>query len=137
MKLIIEKHPVNLEKLASDLRALSPNVGAVSVARGHVVVQVREGVTQAVLQSLRDTILSHNADDLTPEQQAALDAEGHRAEVRARFATSVLKDKDPAAIYTALDNQIESWSTLADAKADLKSWLPLLAAAVAWLVVEG
>lgn len=59
-----------------------------------------------------------------------------RLDVRARYAASVLKNKTPAEIYTYLQGRIDGWGNLNAAKADLRVWLPLLSAVLAWVSME-
>jgi hypothetical protein len=56
-------------------------------------------------------------------------------DVRARFLASQLAEKSPQEIYDILQNKINGWSSLAEAKGDLAEILPLLAAIIAWKVV--
>ena len=51
-----------------------------------------------------------------------------------RLNMSALADMTPAEIYTAMQNIIDGWGKLADAKADLAEWLPLMAAVIFWKV---
>lgn len=46
-----------------------------------------------------------------------------------RLQNSGLLDKTTTQIYTQLQNQIDSWQTLADAKSGLRTMIPLIAAA--------
>lgn len=105
-----------------------------------------EGTTR--LQS-RDGEVYVYADDDTPEQdvQAVIDAHdpteltqgeintANREDARARFLASQLADKTPEEIFTLMQARMDSWSSLADARADLREWIPLLAAIIAWKVV--
>ena len=59
----------------------------------------------------------------------------NREEVRARFLASQLANKTPQQIYTAMQDAMDGWGSLADAKSDLREWLPLMAAILAWKVV--
>lgn len=69
-------------------------------------------------------------DELPPTEQ-----EANRTDVEARFLLSQLANKTPQQIYTAMQNSMDGWASLADAKSDLREWLPLLAAIIAWKVV--
>ncbi len=55
-------------------------------------------------------------------------------DVDARFDVSVLKNKTPAQIYTSVQASIDGWANLAEAQADLREWLPLVFATIAWKV---
>ena len=60
----------------------------------------------------------------------------HRDDARARFLLSQLANKTPQEIYTQMQGEIDSWKTIANAKADLREWLPLMVAVIAKMVVE-
>lgn len=61
---------------------------------------------------------------------------GQRENVQARFDVHALNGKTPGEIYQLVQARIDGWSSLAAAKADLRDWLPLLAAVVAWDVLQ-
>lgn len=67
-------------------------------------------------------------------QQNANDEAATDAKIK--WAASAIKDKTPTQIYTLVQGQIDGWSSLAEAKADLREWIPLLIAAVAWQVMR-
>lgn len=58
----------------------------------------------------------------------------NQEDVDARFLISQLANKSPQEIYTAMQTAMDNWTSLADAKADLREWLPLMAAIIAWKV---
>ena len=58
------------------------------------------------------------------------------ADVNDRWNLAALKDKTPAEIYSLMQGRMDAWANLAAAKADLREWLPLMAAAIAWMVIE-
>jgi hypothetical protein len=57
-------------------------------------------------------------------------------DVKARWRASAIAGKTPAEIYTQMQTRIDGWGSLTAAKADLREWLPLLAAALAWTAME-
>ncbi len=65
------------------------------------------------------TPAEHKADAL----QAALTA----------WRAGALRDKTPAQIFALVQGRVDGWTSLANAKADLREWLPLLAVGLAWL----
>ena len=69
-------------------------------------------------------------------ERESLGALTSATDIRARFAAHALKGKTPAQIYQLMQGRVDGWSNLAAARQDLRDWLPLLAAALAWLVVE-
>jgi hypothetical protein len=52
------------------------------------------------------------------------------------FNLHSLKGKTPAEIFTMMQNAMDSWTSLADARSDLREWLPLMAAAISWIVLD-
>ena len=73
---------------------------------------------------------------------AAHDPEGdlpwllNKKDAEARFLLSQLADKTPEEIYVLMQNVIDGWGNLGQAKEDLKEWLPLMAAVIAWKVID-
>lgn len=72
--------------------------------------------------------------EVATEQAAENEKIAAQNDVDARFLLSQLANKTPQEIYTAMQNNIDGWATLADARADLREWLPLMAALIAWKV---
>jgi len=62
--------------------------------------------------------------------------QAHRDDARARFLLSQLANKTPQEIYTQMQGRMDNWSSLADARDDLREWLPLIAAVIAWKVID-
>jgi len=62
--------------------------------------------------------------------------QAHRNDARARFLLSQLADKTPEEIYVLMQNRMDGWQNLAQAKTDLREWLPLMAAVIAWKVID-
>jgi len=62
--------------------------------------------------------------------------QAHRDDARARFLLSQLADKTPEEIYVLMQDKIDNWSNLPQAKSDLREWLPLIAAVIAWKVID-
>jgi len=73
---------------------------------------------------------------------AAHDPEGdlpknlNKKDAEARFLLSQLANKTPQEIYTQMQGRMDNWSSLADAKSDLREWLPLIAAVIALKVID-
>lgn len=72
------------------------------------------------------------ADPLPPPTQAAL----NRAEVQSTFEADQLHGRTPAEIKTLVENQIDGWTTLTQAKTGMKKLFPIMAQAIAWLVID-
>lgn len=66
----------------------------------------------------------------------AAPVETAQADIKARWVASAIKGRTPQQIYTAMQASIDGWTSLAQAKADLRNWLPLMAAAIAWEVLQ-
>ena len=62
--------------------------------------------------------------------------QAYRDDARARFLLSQLADKTPEEIYVLLQDKMDGWQNLSQAKADLREWLPLMAAVIAWKVID-
>ena len=62
--------------------------------------------------------------------------QANRDLVRAQFLLSQLADKTPQEIYTQMQGRMDNWSSLADARDDLREWLPLIAAVIACKVID-
>ena len=60
----------------------------------------------------------------------------NQEEARTRFLLSQLANKTPSQIYTQMQERMDSWTSLADAREDLREWLPLFGALLAWKVVD-
>lgn len=70
------------------------------------------------------------------KEEAAAVLNTNAAAVISDFGASVLAGKTPAQIAAYFANEINAWASLADAKTDLLNWLPKMAAAIAWVVIE-
>ena len=70
---------------------------------------------------------------LTPGERA----QQEQAEGRSRWAAlTALQGKSVAEIYDVVQARIDGWTSLAEAKADFREWMPLLVAAVAWNIMR-
>lgn len=78
-------------------------------------------------------ILAHDGSQLTAQQQLDNAYAANTADAQARWNLSAVHGKTPAQIYTAMQNEIDGWASLAAAKTSLRVWLPLMAAAIAYL----
>ena len=82
-------------------------------------------------RNLRRIVTEHNGVLALLKEAADVALQAEVSDVNARFALSVLSNKTPQQIYTAVQNQVDSWGTLAQARAGLRELLPLLAAILA------
>lgn len=74
---------------------------------------------------------------LAAQEMAQADKEATLGAVWQRLANSPLADKPPAEIYDLMQARIDGWASLAAAKADMREWFPLMAAAIFHLVRRG
>ena len=81
-------------------------------------------------QSTADAVVA--AHDPEGELPRVLNAKA----VKQAFLDSALANKTPVEIYTLMQGAIDGWTSLADARSDLRKWLPLIAAVIAWKVVD-
>ena len=84
-----------------------------------------EGEIQVVIDA-------HDPEALSVGEQK----EAHREDARVRFLLSQLADKTPEEIYTLMQNRMDGWQNLAQVRTDLREWLPLMAAVIAWKVID-
>jgi len=80
--------------------------------------------------AIESVINAHDPNALSVGEQN----EEYRDSVRQLLLNSPLANMTPNEIYIAVQNKIDGWTSLADAKADFREWEPLLWAVVMWLV---
>jgi hypothetical protein len=68
------------------------------------------------------------------DPKGLLPREANRKDAIARFKASAIADKTPAEIYTIVQSQIDGWTSLANAKADLRKWLPMAFALITQII---
>jgi len=105
------------------------NVKVVKIINGNQTVefQVDDSITLEQLQSIAGIFG-------VTLPQVEIDSKTNQLDVETRFNLSQLANKTPQEIYTAIQGAMDGWETLADARADLREWLPLMAAIIAWKV---
>jgi len=94
-----------------------------------VRLTVPDTADEAAIQAVID---AHDPNVLSVGEQN----EVYREDARARFLLSQLADKTPEEIYTLMQNRMDGWSNLGQAKSDLREWLPIIAAVIAWKVID-
>ena len=138
IKVDVLKTNLNIDKLDEDLRA---SLGSLTTGAGYdgttATAFLIDSATPENETTAFDIIVAHDHTILSTGQQLNVDLSVNRSNIDTRFDASVIKNKTPAQIYTFIENQIDGWSTLADEKSDLRKWLPLMAAAIAWKVQKG
>jgi len=105
------------------------NIKTIKIEDGNTIVefQFNEDATLEEIQSIA-SIFGVNL------PQVEIDSKTNQLDVETRFNLSQLANKTPQEIYTLMQSAMDSWSTLADARSDLRIWLPLMAAIIAWKV---
>lgn len=132
MKLISANIPpagINFEKLNEDLaNLLGIKYGGVPAYSGEATLtfSAADNITPQEEADAVALVTNHDKNQLSARQQR----EANLAEAIQRIKNSNFADMSPAQIYTAMQNQIDGWATLADAKANLREWIPLMAAAI-------
>lgn len=97
-----------------------------------VTIQLNvEAITGDEERLLRDAVNEHLSRLAVDAETAKVALDAEVSDVNARFVLSALNGRTPAQIYTLMQNQIDGWGNLAQAKADLREWLPLMAALIA------
>ena len=92
-----------------------------------VRLTVPYGTSEAAVEAV---VLAHDSEALSVGEQMEI----NRDTVRQALLNSPLAHMTPEEIFITVRNRIQSWSSLADAKADFLEWEPLLWAVVMWLV---
>jgi hypothetical protein len=125
--------------LADELLAAFPSWGGVTSEgtsrmqskpdESEVYLFVPDAADEGEIQVVID---AHDPDALSIGEQR----QAHRDDARARFLLSQLANKTPQQIHTQMQGAIDGWSSLADARADLREWLPLITAVIAWKVID-
>jgi hypothetical protein len=100
-------------------------------------VEVEAPLDQAAIDALtaecEALVAAYDPNLLTTEERVRQE----QSESRSRWAVlSALRGKSVAEIYDIVQNRIDGWMSLADAKADFAEWMPLLVAAVAWDIMK-
>jgi len=123
---------INIELLHEQIAVIVPPLqfGGVSTDESFIRIFVGGEVDEVAIAA---AVADHDPVSKTQGQQDEEDKVTYTVDVRSRLDMAGLRDKTPAQIYTQLQNQIDAWADLADAKSDFREWLPLLAAAVVWL----
>lgn len=97
---------------------------------GRVILIFRQEATQADMNVAIQLAETWDFDTKTVEELTADELSGDFADVLTRYANSNLAHKTPQQIYDLVQGQIDGWTTLAAAKAGLRTLLPLIAAGV-------
>jgi hypothetical protein len=123
--------PDALQALSEALKtALTTRYEGVQAGPGWICALLADTATADDQNTARQIILNHDFNARTADQQEAAAIAVDGEDVIARYLASPMAAKTPAQIYTLVQGEIDAWATLADAKADLRVWLPLMAAGV-------
>lgn len=136
--IFINKTQINSDWLDEELRTALGNL-IIGISHGGAIVEIHldDASTSADDIIATDIVNNHDHTVVTAEQQRRIDTAINESDIDTRFDASTIKNKTPAQIYTFIENQIDGWVNLADAQSDLREWLPLMAAAIAWKVQKG
>jgi hypothetical protein len=96
-------------------------------------VEINGADIEAQAALIQSTIDAHVPDPLYFSEDRR---QAHIQTIIDNFNLHSLKGKTPAQIYTMMQNAMDSWTSLADARSDLREWLPLMAAAISWIVIH-
>ena len=117
---------INVELLHYELEQIGlPVVGVNSDGRIDYSRELTAG-EQATAEAI---VAAHDPNGKLPREENTEDA-------RARFLLSQLANKTPEQIFAQMQGRMDSWNNLAAAKADLREWLPLIVAVIAWKVID-
>ena len=117
---------INIELLHFELnQAGLPVIGVASTGR----IDYSRELTAGEQTTADAVVAAHDPEDDLPRNK-------HAEAVRAQFLLSQLANKTPQEIYTQMQGRMDNWSSLADARDDLREWLPLIAAVIAWKVID-
>lgn len=97
---------------------------------GFVRVDWEEIPSQEIIDSVNVIIDNHDPADLSQEEITVINQDT----VLEWLRNSPLADMNPQEVYNAVQNQIDGWTSLADAKESFREWEPVLWAVVMWLV---
>jgi hypothetical protein len=70
---------------------------------------------------------SHNHENPDSREAQIIQDNLNKDNALLKWSASQLSNKTPDEIFTLIENNIDSWSNLADAQTDLKKWLPVMA----------
>jgi hypothetical protein len=96
----------------------------------HLSYWVDEAADKAAWDAL---ILAHNGAQQTAGHTASNQYTANVTDAQTRWDASAIHGKTPAQIYSAMQAEMDSWTTLANARASLRVWLPAMAAAIAYI----
>ena len=117
---------INIELLHFELnQAGLPVIGVASTGR----IDYSRELTAGEQTTADAVVAAHDPDGDLPWNL-------NKKEAEARFLLSQLADKTPEEIYTLMQSRMDGWQNLAQAKTDLREWLPLMAAVIAWKVID-
>ncbi len=134
-EILFDLRPINIELLHFELNsAIGNNFIGISTDQSLIRVVVKDVITVEQQDLIAPILSSHDSLALTLSQQEEMDAASNIINVKDRLLSSGLRDKTPAQIYAQLENQIDTWASLSEAKTDFKIWLPLMAAAIVWML---
>jgi hypothetical protein len=129
----IDRADINPHRLDQELRErLAQRLHGLAFDGAVVTVVLADESSAADRSAVRAAVRDHDPARQTPRQQQAI----HRATARQGYRLATFADRSPQQITSYFEGQIDGWTSLAEAKADLRVWLPLFAQVLTYLVVE-
>lgn len=126
----------NTSELDAEIRVFAGNalqlVTFEPAANNRVTITLDvESITGDEERMIRNAVNVHLSRLAQVEAARLVQLDAEVSDVNARFVLSALNNRTPEQIYTLMQNRIDGWGNLAQAKADLREWLPLMAALIA------
>lgn len=121
--------------LTTELQAVSDNIQLVTYEpannkRLNIRLNV-DSIPADEERAIRNVVNDHLSQLAQVEAARQLQLQAEQTDVNTRFLTSNLANKTPAEIYTTVQGMVDSWGTVAQMRAGLRTILPLLAAMAA------
>lgn len=128
--------PINQERLTEELsNALGPVfVRLENGGPDTIGVVLTDDATTSQIETAESSCANHDGTQPSLAQQKTTSDAVSEGNIRNQWQSSALHNKTPQQIFTTMQNQIDGWTSLTQAKADLRVLLPLLFAAIGWTV---
>lgn len=93
-----------------------------------IVVVTTNAATEEDNNTARQIVLNHDMAARTDDQIELAAIADQTSGVIAQYLASPLSNRTPQDLYNEVRTEINAWTTLAEAKADLQQWLPFISA---------
>jgi len=148
---MIQTHTASLKLHDDDIKSLGVShivAASVKCAEGlrdgvDFVVDYERGTVRRLREFGRELYTftmqyDDRAEERAAEEKRVAETEARATEARALWdGYEALRGKTPAEMIAIMQKQADAWATLADARKDLREWLPRMAALLAWGVRHG